>query len=60
MEIHELDGVRLKDGREVTVLEVFDNGAAYYVELPAHPFCECDWFEVTLDEIAEVTYHHTS
>ena len=60
LDIHELDAVRLKDGREVTILEIFGDGAAFYVELPAPPYCECDWFEVTPDEIAEVTYRHSS
>ena len=32
MEISELDVVRLKDGRTVTILDIFHDGNAFYVE----------------------------
>lgn len=31
--VKELDVVRLKDGRAATILEVFEDGAAYLVEI---------------------------
>ncbi len=35
MKVQELDVVRLKDGREGTIVEVFSGGSAYMVE-----FCD--------------------
>ena len=33
MKIKELDVIRLKDGRDATVLEVFKDGEAYLIEI---------------------------
>ena len=33
LDIKELDVVRLKNGQEATILEVFQKGAAFYVEI---------------------------
>lgn len=49
----ELDVVRLKDGREGTVLEVFDRPLAYLVETNEDMKL---WPEVGPEEIAEITY----
>lgn len=56
MEIHEFDVVRLKDGREVVVMESFNGGEAYYVEFSGPPGGDCELFEITPSEIVEVTY----
>jgi len=49
----ELDVVRLRDGREGTVLEVFDSPLAYLIETDEDMSL---WPEVGPEEIAEITY----
>ena len=54
--VKELDIVRLKDGRTATVLEVFDSGAAYLVEVADEAGRTQDMPTVKADEIAEVVW----
>ena len=58
MEIKELDVIRSKDGREGTVLEIFDQGAMLYVEFPAPADAEDLYVSEFLpaDQVEEVTY----
>ena len=49
----ELDVVRLRDGREGTILEVFDSPLAYLIETDEDMSL---WPEVGPEEIAEITY----
>ena len=55
MPIKELDVVRLKNGQEATILEVFQKGAAFYVEI-----IEQDkdpiWKEILSDDIEKIIY----
>lgn len=48
MEIKELDGVKLKDGREGTVLDIYENGTVYMVEI-----CDRDGRTVDLPFLRE-------
>lgn len=52
--IKELDVVRLKDGREGTVLEVYTDPVAFLIETDEDISL---WPNVGQDEIAEITYH---
>ena len=52
-----LDVVRLKDGRTATVLETFDGGAAYLVEIADATGKPLDMPTVKADEIVEVVWH---
>lgn len=52
--INELDVIRLKDGRLATVLEIFDNGATYLVEIADKEGRTMDLPFVTVDDISEV------
>lgn len=52
--INELDVIRLKDGRLATVLEIFDNGATYLVEIADKEGRTVDLPFVTVDDISEV------
>ena len=52
--INELNVIRLKDGRLATVLEIFDNGAAYLVEIADKEGRTVDLPFVTVDDISEV------
>ena len=55
MDIKELDVVRLKNGQEATIVEVFQKGAAFYVEI-----IEQDedpiWKEILSDDIEKIIY----
>ena len=55
LHIKELDVVRLKNGQEATILEVFQKGAAFYVEI-----IEQDkdpiWKEILSDDIEKIIY----
>lgn len=55
LDIKELDVVRLKNGQEATILEVFQKGAAFYVEI-----IEQDedpiWKEILSDDIEKIIY----
>jgi len=53
---NELDVVRLTDGREVTVLEVYDDGEAFMVETSAEPYAESDFFVVPMSDIKEIIW----
>ncbi len=57
MEIKKFDGVRLKDGRKGAILEIYEHGTVFMIEI-------CDEYGRTLDmpfvkeeDIAEITYH---
>ena len=52
MDIKELDVVRLKNGQEATILEVFQKGAAFYVEQDEDPI----WKEILSDDIEKIIY----
>ena len=56
MKPKELDVVRLTDGREVTVLEVYKDGEAFMVETSEEPFTETDFFVVPMSEIEEIIW----
>ncbi len=56
MEIHELDVVQLKDGRDVTVLEVFHHGDAYLVETSVPSYQESEILEVDAEEISKIIW----
>ncbi|MCZ0755852.1 hypothetical protein [Anoxybacillus sp. J5B_2022] len=53
MIVEDLDVVRLKDGTEATILEVFPTEPKYFCQR-ADDFD--DMFYVTTDEIVEITY----
>ena len=57
MTIKELDVVRLKDGREGTVLEMFDRGNMLYLEIPTNDDQLYCWEWIPVDQIEMVTYH---
>ena len=57
MKIKEYDGVRLKDGREGTVVGIYEQGTVFMIEI-------CDRYGQALDtsfvkekDIVEITYH---
>ena len=52
----EFDVVKLKNGREVTILEVMGNGKDFYVEYPLPDKDDCDWFTVPLSQIEKITW----
>jgi len=54
VKIKELDVVRLKDGREGTVLEVYTDPVAFLIETDEDMSL---WPTVGPDEIVEITYH---
>ena len=56
----ELDVILLKDGREVTVLEVLGDGDEFYVEydLPDKDDCEC--FSVSPGQVEKIIWHSSS
>ena len=56
MKIKELDIVRLKDGREVTILEVFESGKAFMAEEVASDGKTIATPVVKSEDILEVTY----
>ena len=58
LNIHILDVVRLKDGREVTILDIFDNGNTFTVELVPAPYADCNLFEVSADDVDEILWTH--
>lgn len=57
MTVKNLDVVRLKDGRTATVLETFDGGSAYLVEIADEVGKPTDMPTVKADEIVEVVWH---
>ena len=59
MKINELDVIRLKDGREVTVLDVYDNGAVFLVETSVPAFVESEIFEIALEDVDTVIWRST-
>lgn len=52
----EHDGVLLKDGREGTIVAVFENGEAFMVEIADEQGREIDMPVVKPDDIEKVTY----
>ena len=53
----ELDVVLLDDGCEVTVLEIYEAGTAFYVECPNPATGDSDFFMVELAQIKKVLWH---
>lgn len=60
MKISQYDCVRLKDGREGTVVELFDKGASLMVEICDDEGRTLDMPIVFAEEIEEITYIHAS
>lgn len=58
MKIEQYDGVDLKDGREATIVEVFDE-THFLADVGSGPE-DWDTIDITLDEIARVTYQVNS
>lgn len=56
MEVKELDVVKLKDGREGTVLEVFEKGKAFMIEIADDKGYTIDTPIIQIDEIEKITY----
>lgn len=54
-----LDVVLLKDGREVTVLEVLGTDEIY-VEYDIPGKNDCEWFTITPDQIEKITWSSKS
>jgi ribosomal 30S subunit maturation factor RimM len=59
MKIKELDVVELKNGQCGTVLEVFDQGEAYLVEVVDKSGKTVDMPTVKADDIKQVTWANT-
>ncbi len=59
MAIGELDVVQLKDGREATVLEVFEDGQSFLVETAPKPYEESEILDLSQDDIRKVIYKET-
>lgn len=57
--LQELDVVQLKDGREVTVLEVLDTDEIY-VEYDMPDEDDCEWFVVAPEQIEKIVWHSKS
>lgn len=60
MQPKELDVVLLKDGREVTVLEVLGDGDEFCVEYDLPDKNDCEWFTITPDQIEKITWSSKS
>lgn len=56
MKPKELDVVRLADGKEVTILEVYANGSDFYVEYTNPTTEESDFFMVSLSQIEKIVW----
>jgi len=56
VKVKELDVIILKDGREATVLEVFDKGEAYMVEITDAQEETLDTPIITDDDIEKIIY----
>lgn len=56
MKIHELDVVKLKDGREATVLEIFEQGEALLVEISDSKGQAIELPTVSVEDIETVTW----
>ena len=54
------DVVRLLDGRDVTILESFDDGAEFYVEYQYTDKDDCDWFMIKKDQIEKIIWSATA
>ena len=55
----ELDVVLLKDGREVTALEILGSDEIY-VEYDMPDQDDCEWFTVTPEQIEKITWNRKS
>ena len=56
MEIKQFDGIRLKDGREATVLDLYEGGTVFLVEVCDDQGRTLDLPFVKEEEIDKVTY----
>ncbi len=56
----EFDVVRLLDGRDVTILESFDDGTGFYVEYQCTDKDDCDWFMIKKDQIEKIIWSATA
>ena len=52
----ELNVVLLRDGREVTVLEVFGDADEFYVEYDMPAQDDCEWFFVSQDKMEKIIW----
>ncbi len=59
MKISQYDCVRLKDGREGAVIEIFDRDPAYMVEICDDEGRTLDTPIISVDEVDEITYRHS-
>lgn len=57
MNFKELDVVRLQDGREGTILEIFDHGKMLYMEMPTDDDELYSWEWIQSDLVTEIIYH---
>lgn len=57
MDIHELDGVRLKDGREGTVIGFYEGGAVLMLEICDDKGHTLDMPFIPKEDVVEITYH---
>ena len=55
LDIKELDVVRVKNGQEATILEVFQKGVAFYVEIVEQDE-DPIWKEILSDDIEKIIY----
>lgn len=56
MKPKELDVVRLVDGREVTILEVYGGGTEFYVEYPNPDTGDSDLFMINIAQIEKISW----
>mgnify|MGYP001623298474 FL=1 len=56
MGIKEFDVVKLDDGRKGTILEVFEQGAAFCVEIPEEQSGSYTWEIIRKEQIKSVLY----
>ncbi len=56
MKIKELDVVLLKDGREATILEVFEDGESFMGEIADEQGATLDTPIISKSEIDKITY----
>ncbi len=60
MKINQYDCVKLKDGREGTIIEIFEQEPAYMVEICDNEGRTLDTPIISIGEIEAITYRHTA
>jgi len=56
MQIKELDVVELKDGREGTILQVYDAGKYFLIEIADDKGITIELPTISIDDIQKITY----